>query len=71
MSETEFQLRKLISYSMDSFDAHQWPDENLRWTELLISLLSVQHRKFAQYTRDIIRTQLNVEQLYNFTFLFK
>jgi len=37
--KAEFQLKKLLLEEVGVFDLHQWPDEKLRWTELLRCLL--------------------------------
>ena len=39
MSEAEFQLRRILSQEIDALDYHQWPLENSRRNELIVSLL--------------------------------
>jgi hypothetical protein len=40
VSETEFQLRKLLTKYSDLFAYHQWPSEQERWVELIFALIS-------------------------------
>ncbi|MFO8036782.1 MAG: hypothetical protein R6U57_09190 [Anaerolineales bacterium] len=54
VSETEFQLRKLITKYSDLFVYHQWPSEQERWVELVFALISRISPKPEIEIRDII-----------------
>ncbi len=54
ISETEFQLRKLITKYSDLFAYHQWPSEHERWVELVFALISRVSPKPESEIRDII-----------------
>ncbi len=54
ISETEFQLRKLLGKYSDIFVYHQWPSEHKRWVELVFALVARISNKSEDEIRDVI-----------------
>jgi hypothetical protein len=54
ISEVEFQLRKLFHTQLENYDVYHWPNEDMRYTELVFSLLSFQNPPFTNVLREIV-----------------
>jgi uncharacterized protein YjbI with pentapeptide repeats len=62
-ADLEFELKKLLLENMNLFDRYQWPIEDLRWTELVLSLLLAQNKKHQDRIRELVVTLDSLELL--------